>query len=116
MTKEQRIASLIQNGITPEDLEKEWYDGYKAGWAKASPGVTKTCYAAFAMALHELHGFGKNRLAHVLNRADNLIIEYLTTEEIIDAVYKNAGLRMNWNDGIETVQVVDDAKPWRRKK
>ena len=116
MTKEQRIASLIQNGITPEDLEKEWHDGYNTGWAKASPGASKTCYAAFALALHELYGFGKNRLERVLNRADNLIIEYLTTEEIIDAVYKEAGLKLNFDDGFEKFQIQDDAKPWRHKK
>ena len=38
------------------------------------------------------------------------------TQDIIDKVYQDAGLELNFGDGIEKVQVRDDAKPWRHEK
>lgn len=110
------MEALIKNGITMEDLKAEWHDGYEAGFSEASPCTMKTCYAAFCIALHDVLGFGCQRIAKVLNYADNAIYEHLTTQDIIDKVYQDAGLELNFGDGIEKVQVRDDAKPWRHEK
>lgn len=115
MTREEKIAGLIQNGITVEDLKEEWEDGYKKAYAEAGQNTIKTCYAAFAVAMHEKLGFGKMRIARLLNAADNCIVNYLTTEEIINDVYEKAGLELDFHDGLEPVKERDDAKPWRRK-
>jgi hypothetical protein len=115
MTHEEKLASLIQNGITLEDLKDEWHRGFTAGFEQGTPGTFKTCYAAVVLALHELHGFGQERCYAVLRRMDELILDYFTSQEIIDDVYKKIGLEMNFKEGVDRIQYADDAHPWRTK-
>lgn len=103
-TKEQRIKALIQNGITPEDLEREFKDGYNAGFKDAAPGVIKTAYAAICLVLHDLHGFGQKRCADVLQRVDDYILHSLTSAEAIEEVWDKIGLQINFEEPFERIE------------
>lgn len=103
MNKEQRIEALIKNGITLEDLERNYTEGYNAGFSEACPGTFKTIYAAVCLALHEKHGFGKKRCAEVLREVDKYVMESLTSAEAIDAVYRRMGLELVFDDPIDRI-------------
>ena len=112
LTKEQRKAQLFKNGITAEDLEKEFKAGYESGFHDAFPAVMKTLYAAIVLALrHDPKlRFGRKRCKRVLCAVDDLVIEHLTSQEIIDAVFEEIGLVLNFQEPFDRVQEVDDGK------
>lgn len=103
-TNEQRIKALIRNGITPEDLEKEYRNGYDAGFKDAAPCVVKTAYAAICLALQELHGFGQEQCADVLARVDNHILHSLTSIDAIEEVFDKIGLQINFDEPFERIE------------
>ena len=104
MTKEQRKEALVKNGITIADLEKEYEVGFEAGFNAASPSVIKTIYAAVALAANDLHGFGKKRTKELLKAIDDYVVDTLTSEEIINDVWKRIGLRLDFDDPIDLVK------------
>lgn len=56
-TKQQRIAGLIQNGISPKDLEQSYEEGRQEGFKQAGVSIIRTCYAAICIALHDEFDF-----------------------------------------------------------
>lgn len=104
MNKEQRIEALIKNGITLEDLERNYTEGYNAGFSEAAPGTFKTIYAAICLALHEKYGFGKKRCLEVLKAVDQYVMESLTSVEAIEEVYKRMGLEIAFDDPMDRIK------------
>lgn len=90
----ERLKSIERNGITLEELKRAEDDGYQRGVQTGIEGTMRTCYAAICLALHELHGFGKERCAKVLNNVDEKITMSLTSEEAIQEVYDQIGLEI----------------------
>lgn len=103
MTKEQIVSSLVKNGITPEDLEREYNNGYKAGFEAGSIQPVKCIYAAVCLALNKLHGFGKSRCRDVLLEIDKNVLYTLTSGEIIDEVWSKIGLKIDFDDPLDRI-------------
>lgn len=113
MTQEQKAQSLIQHGITLEDLDK----AYKDGMRKAMEGngvisTMKVCYAAAALVLHEDLGFGRKRICKFLRAMDEKVLYNLSSQEIIDQVYEKAGVTMYWDEPFDRVEENEVAGPW----
>ena len=105
-TKEELTKRLIKNGITAEDLKREWDKGYSAGFKGAAEPVIRGCYAAICLALNDLHGFGQKRCADILNAVDEHLTMTLTSKEAIDEVYKRMGLKIDFKEPFDRVQEV----------
>lgn len=90
----ERLKSIERNGITLDDLKRAEDEGYQRGVQTGIESTMRTCYAAICLALHELHGFGKERCARVLNSVDEKIVMSLTSEEAIREVYDQMGLEI----------------------
>lgn len=108
MTKEQRIAELVKNGITADDLDREWEAGYKEGFNQASPSIVKTIYAAIALAAKEELKFGIKRTKKLLEAIDNHVCDTLTSAEIIEEVWEKIGLKLDFDDPMDLVKEVCD--------
>ena len=54
-------------------------------------------YCGFALALKREFKFGPERVLRTLRAADQIILEELTTEDIIDRVSKELGIEMRFN-------------------
>lgn len=106
LTKEQKKEALFKNGITIDDLKKEFDNGYKAGFADAAPQTFKTIYAAICLTLNEKYGFGKKRCLDVLNSVDSLVINTLNSYEAIEDVYNKIGLKINFDETFERVEEI----------
>lgn len=100
LTKQQMVAGLIRNGITLDDLRKEYDRGFAAGVEQSALMTFKAVYAAVCLALHELYGFGTKRCLDVLNKTDEKVIYSLTSEELIDEVWKKLDLQLDFKEGI----------------
>ena len=99
--KAAAMARLIQNGITPEDLKKEFDAGFEAGFKEASAPMVRSMYAAVLLAAHELYGFGRKRGVRLLNRIDRIITDVLTSSELMEQVYKDLGVEMCFDEPVE---------------
>jgi len=89
---------INRNGITLDDVKKAEDESYQRGVNVGIENTMRTCYAAICLALHELHGFGKERCAKVLNNVDERITMALTSEEAIREVYNEIGLTIEFRD------------------
>lgn len=101
LTIEERQEKLMKNGITPEDLKRSYENGYRHGFAEASPATFKTIYAAVCLTLNEMHGFGMKRCRDVLNAVDACVVDQLTSAEAIEAVYKKIGLEIDFGETLD---------------
>lgn len=108
LTKQERIERVCQDGITIDDLKRNYDDGFMAGYKLAGEDTIKACYAALCLALHEIHGFGEKRCYRVLCAADNALCYRLTGDELIQDVFNKIGLRINFNDPFERIQEVEE--------
>lgn len=104
--KAAAMAALIKNGITPEDLKKEYDAGFEAGFREASAPMVRSMYAAVLLAAHELYGFGKKRGVRLLNRIDRIITDVLTSTELMEQVYKDIGVEMVFDEPVERAREV----------
>lgn len=94
----------MKNGLTPEDIDKAYREGFDEGFAAASPECTRTMFAAVALALHEEYGFGASRCMKVLQAVNNHIINTFDSTDAIDKVFQDLGLEIRLNDPLEPVR------------
>ena len=106
-TKQQRIAGLIQNGITQKDLEDEYERGRQDGFKQAAEPIIKCCYAGIILALHDEFGFGENRAFRAIKAVDEKVIWALNHSERCDEVLEKVGLELCLDEPFDRVQKKD---------
>lgn len=108
MTREQRMDALVKNGITIQDLEKNYNIGYDEGFKIGSEHAIRTIYASICLALHELHGFGRKRCYDVLALTEQKLLETLTSVEAIDEVWQKIGLNIDFNEPFDRITETEE--------
>jgi hypothetical protein len=104
LTKEQQIARLHKNGITVQDLEKNYNIGYEEGIRMGIQRTFRSCYAAFILAMRKQHRFGRRRCKRILKLADWEVVNALTTDELIDEVFNQIGLHIDFDDPFDRIK------------
>ena len=107
-SKQQRIDALMQQGISPQQL-KENYDlgyrnGHRDGYFNGTLTMRKTIYAAISLALHELHGFGEERLIRVLKLVDEKLYYCLDCQDLVDELFAKTGLELELSETIDELR------------
>lgn len=97
------LYKIEKNGITVDDLEKEYQKGYSKGFGDGSEPMYRTMMAAVALALHEKHGFGCKRVIEMLKAIDNKVIFSLTSMELVQEVFDKLGLEIKFGDPFEQI-------------
>lgn len=103
-SKQQRMARLVQNGITPKDLEEEFQRGREIGFKEEAEPIIKSCYAGICIALHDEFGFGENRCFRAIKAVDEKIIWALNHQELVEETLKKTGLTLQLDEPFERVQ------------
>lgn len=106
MTAEQKKAALFKNGITSEDLKRSHDEGYKLGVETS----VATCYAAFCLALKEKFHFGQQRLMRALLAADEHVVMTLDNAELIEKVFKETGIQLNFAGTLPEDRILEAVK------
>lgn len=94
----------MKNGISTEDLTKSYLEGFDKGFEAASPEITRTAYAAMALALRDEFKFGRDRIVRVLTAVNNHILNTLDSQDAIDKVYHELKLSLHLNDPLQPIQ------------
>ena len=81
--------------------------GYNAGSDHAVRYTIKDCYAAALLAMKEIGNYGHKGGLKLMDRMDKIIAHRLTTEELIDQVYEEMGIRINFADPFDRIEEVE---------
>ena len=103
-SRQQRIAGLIQNGITGKDLKEAYNRGMEEGFRQAGMSIIKSCYAGICIALKEQFGFGEGRCYRALKAVDEKIIFALNHQELTDEALEKAGIRIDFGQAFDRVE------------
>lgn len=90
--KKAAMEKIERNGITADDLKREYERGRNESVTEVSEFAMKMIYCGFALALKREFKFGSERVLRTLRAADQIILEELTTEDIIDRVNRELGI------------------------
>ncbi len=105
MERRQQVKeSLFRNGITVDDLKKNYDLGWKDGFKEACEPTIKSLYAIMAQVLHEKHGFGKKRIYDVLRAVDNKMCACASYEDEILTVWRQIGLHLDFNEPFDRIR------------
>lgn len=99
-SQEVMLQRLMKNGITINDLEKEYYKGFDAGRDSA----IKTCYAAVCLAARDELGFGSKRAYRLLCTMDKHVCETLSSAEAIDRVLDEMGITIRFREPFDRIE------------
>ena len=94
--KNAKKAQLERNGITAEDLKKAYEQGRNEFANEITDYAMKMIYCGFALALKREYKFGPERVLRTLKTADQIILEELTTEDIVNRVSKELGIEVRF--------------------
>lgn len=103
---QKRIAGLIQNGITPDDVKKEYDRGLREGFDLAGKNIVKSCYAAVILTLKEEFGFNDEQCFQALAAMDHKILYSIEHGELSDQVLKETGVELVLDDPIQRVREI----------
>lgn len=95
--KRAAIEKLERNGITIDDLKREYERGRNESVTEVSEFAMKMIYCGFALALKREFKFGPERVLRTLRAADQIILEELTTDDIIDRVSRELGISVRFD-------------------
>lgn len=102
--RKKHVMRIEQNGITIDDLEKEYKRGYDKGFNEAAEPMYKYMMAAICLALRELHRWGEKRILRVLQCVDEKVIYALSTDEIVEEVLDKTGIEILFQEPFDRVK------------
>ena len=106
----EAVDRLSCNGITPKDLTEEHRKGYEAGSRAVSDSLGMIYTCAMMLALHELYGFGRERLVRVADLMCEKMTGYLTDRDAMMEVFEKLGLKFFKDDPFHPLQTDDGEK------
>lgn len=94
MTNAEIVDRICRNGITLKDLQAYYDRGIREGREEGMAYGYENAYAPLLLAIHELYGFGRDRLMKIAARAAEIQVEHATTDETYEALMDRAGLNL----------------------
>jgi len=101
--RQKRVAGLIQNGITPDDVRNEYNRGLEEGFKLAGTQIIKNCYAGIILALKEDFGFDDDQCFEAISSVDKKVIYSIDHHAMAEQVLRETGLRLDMDDPLERV-------------
>ena len=117
MTRQQRRKEARKLVYTNEQIiahrrthpmgEVTFQKGYAEGWQAACEFCMKTCYAAAALAMHDIEGYGMKRNRRMLRKMDSYVVNTLDKDEAIEEALQKAGVWINFRAVFDDERIQD---------
>lgn len=91
---QDRVNSIMRNGITLADLKDNFERGKKIGYNEGLQWGYDSAWGAVMLALHREFGFGRERLARLANATADVQIECITSQEAFRKIVDETGLTL----------------------
>lgn len=89
--------------------KKQYTRTRQEGFQRGVEQTTSALFAAVAMAAHREFKFETDKCARLLNEAYHIMLEQISSKEALDACWKEVGLRINFEEPFDPVEVTEDA-------
>lgn len=112
MHNRQERRQLKREGLafTPKQeavINAAIQQNYELGIQKGRGQAIKMCFAGVCLALHDVCGFGGTRVKRVLQQMEHHILETLSSEEAMDKVFEEIGLRISFSNPFGYLEEVE---------
>lgn len=97
-------AALYRNGITVDDVKKEYERGFRDGRKISEDFAFHAVYAAFLITMIDRHGMEQDEAIALLREMDNQVVLCIEDQELMDEAYERTGVEINWSDSLERIQ------------
>ena len=87
-------------------MQAAYTAGYNEGSQFAVRCTIKDCYAAALLAIRKLEGYGEKRGKRFLREIDDIVVNRLTTEDLMDEALASVGVRINFREPFDRVEEV----------
>ena len=101
---EKLRAAFFRNGITLEDLQKQYDQGAKEGRRFAEDYAFKTIYAAFLITMIDGHGMGQDEAVELLREIDRQVVVCVENDDLTQEAFEKTGIELNWTEAIERIE------------
>ena len=101
---EKLQAAFFRNGITLDDLKREYMRGAKEGRKLAEDYAFQTIYAAFLITMIDHHGMDADEAVDLLIEIDHQTVACVENSELIEEAYRKTGIQLNWDEAIERIE------------
>lgn len=95
---------MMQHGILPDDLKKNYEKGIREGFNRASMHMVEAYYAATAYALNKEFGFGQARCIRALRAIEEALVEAITNDELRKMALDRVGIEINFTESVDKAQ------------
>lgn len=102
LSVERRREQLFQNGITLQDLDNAFHDGFEKGYSLGRDNTLKMCYAAVCLACQDETDFDRDKIITVLQCMDSKVAYALDNEELINKVLDDLGIELSFSEALES--------------
>lgn len=111
MPNRQQRRELQKQGLafTPKQealINEAIKRNYELGSNHGRNQTIKTCYAATCLAVKEVCGFSTEQVYDVLKAMDHNVVYSLSSEEDIDRVLDEVGIRITFSDPFSNIEEV----------
>lgn len=93
--------------MNQEQRRKLYEKGFKDGVDTTQDYMIKALYGACALAAHREFGFGAARCQKLLMTMNHIITDVITDAEILQNAWRECGLKIVFDDGIEPFQLLE---------
>ena len=94
-------AEVFRNGITAENLKKEFQRGFSAGWTDGRERLYKEVFAAVCLVMQDTHSM--EEIADFLYAVDARTQISIDADEDLDEVLEKVGINLSFKDDTERV-------------
>lgn len=105
-TAQERALGLIQNGITEQDVDNAFHEGFNKGFKAAAMPIIKSCIAATGSVLHDVLGFGEKECYEALKALNEKMVFTIERQDLVDETLRKTGVEVTFDDEMPVVREV----------
>ncbi len=105
---EKQKAMLFKNGITLDDMQREYDKGAADGRRFGEDFAFHTIYAVFLITMIDHYGMDQEKAIELLRYMDKQVMLCVADDELTKETYERTGIEIDWRDPIERVTRKDD--------
>ena len=102
--REQKLAQLYKNGITQQDIDEAYQQGFRKGYHDRAFQIIRAYYGATILTLHQEFKFGQERCIRALRGIETNLVNCLTEQELIEQAEKELDIKICLDEAIDRAQ------------
>lgn len=106
---QEKLEEKILAACKANPMVQSAFDmGYNQGLSRGCEFSLKDAYAATLLAANEVYKFGKKRNNRLVKKADEIVVNRLTTEDLVDEVFRRFGIMIDFREPFDRVVEVQN--------